>query len=193
MREFAGLVTQSADWHRNNPNRKASDLISFDAFADEDDESPMSGDGGLSLPTGPTASTSTTAMTSSGLPLDLFSAPSPSPSPALAYGGSYPSLSTSNVKQDPMAFFRNTPTIQAQPYSPAQSSNMGSLAGLGGMRSMSLNSPVQQHIQPPLVGYSVTPPQPQANANGKRDGASSAQPAQGQKKDAFADLVDLMG
>jgi ADP-ribosylation factor-binding protein GGA len=62
-----------------NPNQKAADLISFDAFADE---GPLSGDGGLSLPPDSGSASSyrnQAAMTSSGLPLDLFTAPSPTP------------------------------------------------------------------------------------------------------------------
>ena len=90
---------KAGDWakaqhivEQTNPNQKAADLISFDAFADDE---PMSGDGGLALPaSGPS--------TSSGLPLDLFSAPSPSPTPAPA-------------RQDPMAFFNTPYTAPRQP------------------------------------------------------------------------------
>lgn len=144
---------KAGDWAKaqqivdsTNPNQKAADLISFDAFADDE---PMSGDGGLALPTATSA-----PSTSSGLPLDLFSAPSPSPTPAPAQA---------QQKQDPMAFFNTT-----TPFVPASSMQpMGYAVPSNG----SLQQPRQmQPVQP-------TPPQP-----------AQAQP----KKDAFADLVDLM-
>lgn len=105
--------------NRHNPNKKAADLISFDAFADDEGQMSMSGDGGLSLPSDNNASSSApptaTATAPGGLPLDLFSAPSPTPSPGPSFF-SQTSSSSQVQRQDPMAFF-NTPS---QPQAPAQ-------------------------------------------------------------------------
>ncbi|ORY27773.1 Golgi to vacuole transport-related protein [Naematelia encephala] len=185
---------KAGDWTKaqalvdaNNPNQKAADLISFDAFADE---GPMSGDGGLSLPTNDSgqAGSSASAMTSSGLPIDLFSAPSPSSSPGIA---------AMAPKQDPMAFFR-TPA-------PSQTPLQSVFGGIELAPSPSPSALQQtfQPLQPPSSsfgfpalqpgastpqGYSLSSPPTSTRPNGQ----PQAPPSQ-QKKDAFADLVDLMG
>jgi ADP-ribosylation factor-binding protein GGA len=193
---FGGVVGHRSAWwisltiQSAKPNKKASDLISFDAFAD--DEAPLSGHGGLSLPSDTSNQASSSSdlagLSSSGLPLDLFSAPSPSPSPALLGTGA-------SGRQDPMAFFRNQPQQTVQP----SYGGMGGISGLG----QSQPPPLQQQSSfggfNAAPGYSLTPqtappiqptqpiqpPQQQTRTNGTGQQAG--------KKDAFADLVDLMG
>ncbi|KAK1926521.1 Golgi to vacuole transport-related protein [Papiliotrema laurentii] len=217
-------AVKAGDWEKaqrvvdaTNPNQQAADLISFDAFAD--DEAPLSGQGGLSLPTDAAQASSSAGpssqFSSAGLPLDLFSAPSPVPSPGL--GGR---TSSGAPKQDPMAFFRTQPPLQPQPQ-PAQQ-QFGGLGGLGGLGSFGQSSSTQQPQQPqqhqqPLgwpaassqqtapAGYSLSPQpavrpiqpqqqQPQwSNGQPTQSQPQAQQSQQAQKKDAFADLVDLMG
>ncbi|KAK4689808.1 ADP-ribosylation factor-binding protein GGA, partial [Tremellales sp. Uapishka_1] len=179
----------------NNPNQKAADLISFDAFADE---APMSGDGGLSLPMDGASSSLSTAtnvgLTSSGLPLDLFSAPSPSPSPLPS------SSSSGGMRQNPMDFFK-TSTSPLQPQQstfgqPQQSTfeGPGGRGGFGGGIGGSTTT-----SQPP-TGYSLSP-QPSAQFPQPIRPSHAIQPPTSRqqqqvppppKKDAFADLVNLM-
>lgn len=193
-----------------NPNKKAADLISFDAFAD--DEEPLSGDGGLALPSDAAGGSSGSAMTSSGLPLDLFSSPSPTTTPALTAHSTGPSV----PRQDPMAFFKNTPPSPARPGHSSMGSmgglgGMSGMGGMGGMGGMNSSSSMQfgsmQSAPPPtgFPGYSLSP-QPSTNAytNGQQISQQPlqpssnqspqrpAQPPAAQKKDAFADLVNLM-
>lgn len=180
-----------------NPNQKAADLISFDAFADDADETPLSGNGGLSLPPDSLSaapSSSTSAMTSSGLPLDLFSAPSPSSSPGIpAY-----SSSSATPKQDPMAFFGQNPPPQAQP--PAFNSTFGGSipsprTGLPGSQQRQAIYPMGFQSMTP-TGFSLSPQPAQSNGAGtgqqSQQQRQQQQQQQGQKKDAFSDLVDLM-
>jgi len=195
-----------------NPNQKAADLISFDAFAD--DEGPLSGDGGLSLPADSAPSSSSAGLTAGGLPLDLFSAPSPSPSPSLGgyNSGLGGSSSSSQPKPDPMSFFRNP---QQAPQS-LGSINIGALNRMGPSSSSSSQTRPQAYppsnfglpIPPPSgstsfglpppqnpQGYSLSPqPSPKPNGGSASNGSSTqqSQPQQPPKKDAFADLVDLM-
>ncbi|WWD00344.1 hypothetical protein V866_007256 [Kwoniella sp. B9012] len=192
----------------NNPNKKAADLISFDAFADDDQpsSSTSSTGGGLALP----ADTSNNAgMTAAGLPFDLF-APSPSGSPSPAAGPSGSGISafgsqTQHQRQNPMDFF-NTPTSsssfplqQQQQYQQQQQPNYN--GGFGGFQSQL--QPFQQQQSnygfqqqpaqpsPSIPGYSLQPQQPQQNGQNQRP-QQQPQPQQTQKKDAFADLVNLM-
>lgn len=184
----------------SNPNQKAADLISFDAFADE--EQGMSGHGGLALPnaggSNPAAANNAN-MSSSGLPLDLFSSPSPSPTPNPMSTMFSSSSSSTPARQDPMAFFNTSahiqqsiPQYQAQgaqrsqsPYGmPATQQGMGGGFGFGsgiaGQQQHQLETaPLQPQQQ--QQGYSLSPQPPQ-----------NGQQKPGQKKDAFADLVDLM-
>ncbi|WVQ84100.1 hypothetical protein IAT38_006245 [Cryptococcus sp. DSM 104549] len=215
---------KAGDWTKaqavvdaNNPNQKAADLISFDAF---DDNEPMGGSShGLALPTsdGDNAPSSSNAgMTTAGLPLDLF-APSPagSPGPGLFSGASGSGSGNGAQRQDPMAFFNTAP---AQPSQPAwqqpqqQFSGLGGFGGLGGLGGLSpqpsgtsagyggyTQAPIQpqQGYQPQgqAQGYSLTPQPAQPQAQGTRPNGQQQQGQQGQqgqKKDAFADLVDLM-
>ena len=216
-------LLQAYDDDSANPNKKAADLISFDAFAHEE---PMSGDGSLSLPSDSAQSSSAQAtpgaeMSSAGLPLDLFSAPSPTPSPGFGLpAGTSHSHSAGKQKQDPMAFF-NTP-VSAQP-SPSHGSQFG-MGGMGMRMGMGQHQQQQQQHQQRVpsngmdnglggtfggmgqtqqpttpMGYSLSPSQP--TNIGAGSGTSTPQPSQqsgqqqlGHKKpDAFADLVDLMG
>jgi ADP-ribosylation factor-binding protein GGA len=197
---------------RANPNQKAADLISFDAFADE--EQGMSGDGGLSLPTAGGTQNNNSSMAAGGLPLDLFSSPSPAPTSDLSSLFAS-SSSTQAPKQDPMAFFNTSsaplqpihqqqiqPQRSQSPYGmPAQQpssgmSGFGFGTGIAGQQQHQLRSgtptsagfaPMQP--QQPAQGYSV----PSQNGQGGPMAGGQAQ-TQGQpkKKDAFADLVDLM-
>lgn len=182
---------------------KKNDLISFDGFADDDNN------GGVALPSGDdaAASSSNPGFTAGGLPLDLF-APSPSASPAP--GPSAPQ----GQKTNPMAFF-NTQPQQPQPpqYGQQQFGGLGSLqqpqqqqaqqygqqqpAGFGGFQQQPQQwqqpqQPQQQWQQPApsAQGYSVPPSngQPQQPQPQQPQQQQSAQP----KKDAFADLVDLL-
>ncbi|KAK8846789.1 hypothetical protein IAR55_005877 [Kwoniella newhampshirensis] len=188
---------KAGDWTKaqgivdaNNPNQKAADLISFDAFAD--DEAPMSGTGGLSLPSDTTPSTSNTGMTNAGLPFDLFApSPSASPSPAglVSFGGSAPAQ-----KQDPMSFF-NTAPAQPQPPQAGPSFNLGTFQSVQPQRqptASNFNIPSPMQASPShTMGYSLSP---QPAATRPTGGQTHQQPPQQQqKKDAFADLVDLMG
>ncbi|WVF70040.1 hypothetical protein IAT40_004827 [Kwoniella sp. CBS 6097] len=198
----------------NNPNKKAADLISFDAFADDEPSSSTSvggGGGGLALPTDTTPSTSNAGMTAAGLPFDLF-APSPSASPSPASGSAFSSSSFGGQpqhqqRQDPMAFFNTAPS--QQPIHQQQQQQQQSYGGFGGFQSQppqyQYQQQQQQHsqpnygfppIQPPqsVQGYSLSS-QPTSN-NGRQNGQSAQtkqnQPPAAQKKDAFADLVNLM-
>ncbi|EIW65480.1 hypothetical protein TREMEDRAFT_72591 [Tremella mesenterica DSM 1558] len=175
-----------------NPNQKAADLISFDAFADEDLEG-RTGQGGLSLPTDMAGSSTSAGLTSSGLPLDLFSAPSPAPSP----NSSGKASTSGHARQDPMAFFATKPA--QSPSGPG----VGSDTGFGNLLfpSGSTFSPPQPStgfapsLQPPAptVGYSLSPQPTTPGTNGTGQSGSQGQgQGKGQKKDAFADLVDLM-
>lgn len=195
-----------------------NDLISFDAFAD-DDEQPS---GGLALPSGSQAAPSTTnpGFTAGGLPLDLFATPSPSGSPA---PGPSTSSGPSQPRKDPMAFF-NQPSQPSQPVQPQPQ-----YGGLGGLGSLQTSTPPVQSQSPFFQQSQPTPPlfggsQPSASASPaggnfpgysvptSSNGFSSPsgfpaqqQPAQStpqaqqqqqqqpKKNDAFADLVDLMG
>jgi hypothetical protein len=190
----------------SNPDQKAADLISFDAFADE--EQGMSGHGGLALPnaggSNPAAANNAN-MSSSGLPLDLFSSPSPSPTPNPMSTMFSSSSSSTPARQDPMAFFNTSapiqhsiPQYQAQgaqrsqsPYGmPATQQGMGGGFGFGsgiaGQQQHQLGTAPLQPQQQQQQGYSLSPQPPQ---NGQQ---KPGQGQQGQKKDAFADLVDLM-
>lgn len=192
-RKSANTCTLEAPTDRRsaNPNKKAADLISFDAFAD--DEGPLSGNGGLALPEAG-ASSSASAMTASGLPVDLFSTPSPANSPGFFNISSSSSVPPAQ-RQNPMAFFQNTPPPQATP-PPQQQQFGGGLGGLGGM-GMGVGSlspqprTPTQGFQPQVQGYGVPtqPSQPLQPTRGSGQQTAGQQP----KKDAFADLVDLMG
>lgn len=182
-------------------NRGGNDLISFDAFAD--DEEPASG--GLALPSGSQAAPSTTnpGFTAGGLPLDLFATPSPSGSPAPSAPSS---AGPSQPRKDPMAFF-NQPSQPAQPQP-----QYGGLGGLGTLQSQPSSTQqlffqqTNQPTPPPYVGpqqsaptssngfstptaFQQTPQQP----NAVPQQPSQQQQQQPKKNDAFADLVDLMG
>ncbi|ODO03179.1 hypothetical protein I350_06024 [Cryptococcus amylolentus CBS 6273] len=190
---------KAGDWTRaravaesSNPNQKAADLISFDAFDDE--PAPSGAVGGLSLPAD---SSSNAGMSTAGLPLDLF-APSPAATPSPAASSS---VNNTSQRQDPMAFF-NTPQPPAQPAQawgqPQQSAstNFGAFGGLGQLQQPAASSSSSSFgFQPSQsstpAGYSLPPQQaqPQAATNAQQ----GQQQGQGQKKDAFADLVDLMG
>ena len=206
-----------------NPNKKAADLISFDAFAD--DEAPLSGDGSLALPSGSTQASSSASgsasagFSSSGLPLDLFSAPSPASSPAF----SNTTTSTGAPRQDPMAFFNTAPSSSSQVPAYQQSfAGLGSFAqapqpqqqqyGGANFIQPQPQQPSQQWgfqspqaSSPAPAGYSLSPQpaQPAQQSLLGSNGTSTPQqpispapaPAQNQakKNDAFADLVDLMG
>lgn len=89
-----------------NPESKKPDLISFDAFADDEHL------GGVSLGADTGSSTPVPAAVSApgGLPLDLFGSFTSAPTA----GGATTSNSTGKQKQDPMSFF-NTAPIQPQP------------------------------------------------------------------------------
>ena len=189
--------------NRNNPNQKAADLISFDAFADDEDEKPLSGHGGLSLPTGPsdTATSSGAGMTSSGLPLDLFTAPSPTPSPGL--GSTSRNVSGSGgMKQNPMDFF-NVPSQPSFGQQRTPSMGMGGIgrpsgAGAGYQGGMS-NQFGGMGNGANVQGYSLGPTSPQSNGRtapiqqpSQPPTQPPAQTQQPPKKDAFADLVNLM-
>ncbi|KAL7418583.1 ARF-binding protein [Cryptotrichosporon argae] len=167
-----------------NPNQKAADLISFDAFADDADEAPLSGHGGLALPSGTAAAPSATepGLTASGLPLDLFSAASPAPACPAA-----PALASPAHRQDPMVFFNTQQPLVPQPSaSPA-------FGGLGSLHSAPPPAAPSSYSAPPAAAdYSVPPqPSPVLSINGTRQQPAQPQP-QPPKKDAFADLVDLM-
>jgi ADP-ribosylation factor-binding protein GGA len=200
---------------RHNPNKKAADLISFDAFADDEGQLSMSGDGGLSLPSDNTNNASSSsappaATAPGGLPLDLFSAPSPTPSPGPSFFTPAYSNSTSQApRQDPMAFFNTSPAqTQQQPqqrYGPTANTDFfgsfssapqgTSSSGFGGSQQSQQRPPQQQQQQ---QGYSVSTPmmqptQAQQNRNTNPNQNQTQQQQQQQKKpDAFADLVDLM-
>lgn len=206
------VAVPQAGNNSSSQNRGGNDLISFDAFAD-DDEEPS---GGLALPSGSQAAPSTTnpGFTAGGLPLDLFATPSPAGSPA---PGASTSSGPSQPRKDPMAFF-NQPSQPVQP--------QPQYGGLGALGSLQTSTPQQSFFQtsqptPPLFGGS----QPSASAspagsafpgfsvptssNGfsspsafpaqQQPTQTTQQPAQQQqqqqpkKNDAFADLVDLMG
>lgn len=200
--------------------KKANDLISFDAFGDDEDA------GGVSLPSGGDAapSSSNPGFTAGGLPLDLF-APSPSNSPAPGAGPSQPN------RTNPMDFF-NTSTLSPQPQQ-QQMGGMGMGMGMGGMGVMGglqQQQPPQQQQQqwgqqsggfggpqqqqqwaqqtqqqwgqpqqqfgspapnPNATGYTV-PSQP-TNDSSSSSSPRLAQQQPAKKNDAFADLVDLMG
>ncbi|WWD22151.1 hypothetical protein CI109_106640 [Kwoniella shandongensis] len=189
---------QAGDWTKaqgivdaNNPNQKAADLISFDAFADDE---PMSGTGGLSLPSDTTPSSSNAGMTNAGLPLDLF-APSPSASPGpaglVSFGGSAP-----HQKQDPMSFFNTAPAQPQQPQA-GPSYNMGSFQSAPQQRQPTTSQfniplPIQPSSSSQPLGYSLSPQPAATRPNGGQQQQQQQQQPQ-QKKDAFADLVDLMG
>ncbi|WVR04451.1 hypothetical protein IAU60_001454 [Kwoniella sp. DSM 27419] len=202
---------RAGDWSKaqavveaNNPNKKASDLISFDAFADDEPEASSSSGGGLALPSD---TTTNAGMTTAGLPFDLF-APSPAASPAptasagpsshFGYGGQ-------QQRQDPMAFFNTAPQMShPQPqYQQQQQSAYGGLGGLGHFGSQPAQAPPygQQNqfglasapIATPSSGYSLSPQPPAPRQNGQPPALAPAQPpGQAAKKDAFADLVNLM-
>ncbi|BEJ13198.1 hypothetical protein CspHIS471_0303720 [Cutaneotrichosporon sp. HIS471] len=204
---------------QSNPAKKANDLISFDAFGDDEDT------GGVSLPSGGDAapSSSNPGFTAGGLPLDLF-APSPSHSPAPAAGPSQPN------RINPMDFF-NVSSSSSQPQQQQQFGGMG-MGGVGGFQQPpplqqqqqwgqqsggtgGFGGPQQQWTQPQQQWAQQTQQQwgqPQQqfgspaltpNATGyaapspPTNGTSSPRPTQQQqppkKNDAFADLVDLMG
>ncbi|WWC67716.1 uncharacterized protein I206_101628 [Kwoniella pini CBS 10737] len=185
----------------NNPNKKASDLINFDAFADDEPSSSSSPGGGLALPSDATTSTSA-GMTAAGLPFDLFApSPSASPSPAGPSNGIFSNPQQHQQQRtNPMDFF-NTPSPnqfqQQQMYQPQAQSNYN--GGFGGFQqpqqqqqpNYGFGQPPQSQIQP-IQGYSLTP----NTQNGQRSQPppQQAQPPQpqAQKKDAFADLVNLM-
>ncbi|WVQ97843.1 hypothetical protein IAU59_004958 [Kwoniella sp. CBS 9459] len=197
----------------NNPNKKAADLISFDAFADEEPSSSSStgGGGGLALPTDTTPAAYNAGMTAAGLPLDLF-APSPTASPSPASGSAFSSSSYGGSqsqhqqRQDPMAFFNTAPPPQPiQPQHQQQQHQQPNFGGFGGFQSQPQPQQYQQQqpsygfppIQLPqaVPGYSLSP-QPTPNS-GRQNGQSAQQqqqqqPPAAQKKDAFADLVNLM-
>ncbi|ORX34513.1 hypothetical protein BD324DRAFT_604723 [Kockovaella imperatae] len=151
----------------SNPNKKAADLISFDAFADDE---PMGG--GVSLPAD--AGSSSAGMTSSGLPLDLFTAPSPTPSPGLA-----PERKVSGQRTNPMDFF-NIPGPQ------------GSMGWNSGRSAQVQQQPMQGYSLSPApqstAAYAPQQPQQQAPQQAPQPAPQPPQP----KKDAFADLVNLM-
>ncbi|OXM79640.1 VHS domain-containing protein [Cryptococcus neoformans Bt63] len=195
---------KAGDWtkaqavvERNNPNQKVADLISFDAF---DDEPASSSSGGVTLPADNIPSTSNVGMTTSGLPLDLF-APSPvaTPSPA---GSSAVGAAGQKQKQDPMAFFN---TASPQPAS--------AFGGLGGLQQPTPNTNNNNfgfggfqasQSSSPAVGYSLSPqpaavssqqfiqPQQPQQYQSQQQPQQQQQQQQQAKKDAFADLVDLM-
>lgn len=195
---------------------KQNDLISFDAFAD-DDEAPASG-GGLSLPTGAGAapSASNPGFTAGGLPLDLF-APSPSSSPAPG-----PSQHSQRPQQNPMDFFNTTsqpPAYgggfqQQQQFQPQQQQQFGQpqyqqqqqypaqpqYPTHGQFQAQQQPKPATpQQAQFGLGGGSLTPTAtgyavPAGNGHSATSSPAPAPQQQQQKKpDAFADLVDLMG
>lgn len=195
-----------------NPDKKAADLISFDAFADE--EQGMSGHGGLALPTsGPSGSNSTSPMQDNnlspgGLPLDLFSTPSSAPAPNAMSSLFATSSASAAPKQDPMAFFRNTPPIQAQAQQPPPGypqaqygyATNGSVGGgwansngngNGTPRSATPSSFAPMQAQPQQSRQGLA-----ANSSGtgqlSRQQQQPPQQQTAQKKDAFADLVNLM-
>lgn len=181
---------------------KGNDLISFDAFADDEDS------GGLALPSGSAAAPSATnpGFTAGGLPLDLF-APSPSNSPAPAQAAS---AGPSTQRKDPMAFFNSTPSQTAQPQQ-----QYGQFGGLQQSMFQQQQQPAfqqqtqfqqqpafqqQSQFQQPQpqaqqqfnFGGSLTPSTPYSPSPNAQNG-SSAPAQQPKKNDAFADLVDLMG
>ncbi|KIY35458.1 VHS domain-containing protein [Cryptococcus gattii E566] len=186
---------------RNNPNQKVADLISFDAA---DDEPASSSFGGVTLPADNIPSTSNVGMTTAGLPLDLF-APSPvaTPSPA---GSSTTGAAGQKQMQDPMAFFN---TVSPQPQAVQQGSQ--SASGFGGLGALQQPTPNTNNnnfgfggfqasqSSSPAVGYSLSP-QPAALSSQQfiqpqqpqQPQQSQPQQQQQTKKDAFADLVDLM-
>ena len=234
LTQTSHMCMELIPWNRANPNQKAADLISFDAFADDEDEKPLSGHGGLSLPVDnpPSSSSSSGAgMTSSGLPLDLFTAPSPAPSPGLSSHSS--ARVPSGQMRNPMDFF-NTATPSQSPQQPNFGGGMqGSHGGFGGMSGsgsgmrgasgggtngqnagnewssgmgptmpsgQTPNYGRSQELQQPNVqGYSLSPSTPQTNGRTASKPSTpvtqsqqSQQPAPAQKRDAFADLVNLM-
>jgi hypothetical protein len=183
----------------SNANKgKTNDLISFDAFADDEPS-----DGGLALPSGNAAapSSSNPGFTTGGLPLDLF-APSPSGSPAPPSASS-PGLSQAQRK-DPMAFFNMSAPMQPQQQYGNQSSGMGGFAQpqqqqqsqqqFGGLGGFAQPQQQQQQYQPQFQ-HQPQLAQPHFGFGGSALTPTSPAPAsaQTQKKDAFADLVDLMG
>lgn len=156
----------------------------------------MSGNGGLSLPTdasssGPSSSSYTAELTSSGLPLDLFTAPSPTPSP----GSSMFSSPTALPRRDPMAFFKQNSSQQLR-----QPAFGGSLPSGVSEHQRPVSNPMLFENSAPVsgLGYSLTPQpaQPNGAASGQHQQQQQQQQQhqqqQGGKKDAFADLVDLM-
>lgn len=206
-----------------NPTSTHNDLISFDAFADDNDDSVAAAGGGLALPTGNAAapSTSNPGFTAGGLPLDLF-APSPSGSPA-------PPAAGPSSRMDPMALFNTAPSQpsffapQGQQQQAQQASPFGQSSPFGQASPAAQASPSFNQQASPSYGQPLQQQQP-AQAMGQFDGLFSTQPAQQQqqqppqfnfaglspapsnghsgspapaqqpaKKDAFADLVDLMG
>ncbi|WWC87129.1 uncharacterized protein L201_002015 [Kwoniella dendrophila CBS 6074] len=203
----------------HNPNKKAADLISFDAFAEDDEpSSPTNGSGGgLALPN----DTSAQGLTASGLPFDLF-APSPSASPAPTQSGignfssSFGNSQPQQPKQNPMDFF-NTSSSSSSSYLPQQqqqqqffqpqpqptqqqflqsqqqqqpSYNGGFGGGYPQQQHQQQPNYGYQHSQPSTPGYSLSPQPPQQQQNGQKP--NQQQPPAQQKKDAFADLVNLM-
>ncbi|WVW78681.1 hypothetical protein I302_100641 [Kwoniella bestiolae CBS 10118] len=175
----------------HNPNKKAADLISFDAFADDDEPSSSTSagqGGGLALPAD---SSNNAGMTAAGLPFDLFApSPSGSPSPAGPSGVSAFGSQPSQQRQNPMDFFNNPSPSFPQQQTPSYN------GGFGGFQQSQPQQPqqyqpnygFQQPSQPspsaqPLQGYSLQP------QNGQNQRPPQPQP---QKKDAFADLVNLM-
>nr|XP_018265704.1 VHS domain-containing protein [Kwoniella dejecticola CBS 10117]OBR87862.1 VHS domain-containing protein [Kwoniella dejecticola CBS 10117] len=206
----------------NNPNKKAADLINFDAFAEDEPSSSSStggGGGGLALPSDSTASTSA-GMTAAGLPFDLFApSPSASPAPSSSNGMFSNPQHIQQQRTNPMDFF-NTPSPnqyqqqqqqQQQSYQPQQQQQHpppGYNGGFGGLQqppqqqqaNYGFGQPPQQaqtQFQQPIQGYSLSPNTNTHPQNGQRSQTpqQSSQPpaqAQPQKKDAFADLVNLM-
>ncbi|TXT11106.1 hypothetical protein VHUM_01857 [Vanrija humicola] len=121
---------------------KQNDLISFDAFAD-DDETPASG--GLALPSGAGAapSTSNPGFTAGGLPLDLF-APSPSASPAPG-----PSQQAQRPQQNPMDFFNTSsqPPVYGGGFQQQQQQQFGQPQQQFGQPQQQFGQPQQQYGQ----------------------------------------------
>lgn len=206
-------VAARAVVEQSNPTSKANDLINFDVFADDEPAG-----GGLALPSGSAAeaSASNPGFTTGGLPLDLFG-PSPSGSPAPAEPYHVPSAASSS-RVDPMSFFNSAPT---QPSLFAQQ-NTGSSSPFGQASPAPQASPSYPQAQTSQVfGQPLQSQQAQAQAAQQQQfgglfaqqqppqqqqqqqtqaqfgfgglSAAPTAPAQPAKKDAFADLVDLMG
>ena len=200
---------------RHNPNKKAADLISFDAFADDEGQLSMSGDGGLSLSSDNSNNASSSsappaATAPGGLTLDLFSAPSPTPSPGPSFFTPAYTNSTSQApRQDPMAFF-NTSPAQSRPqqqqsqqrYGPTANTDFfGSFSsgpqgttssGFGGSQQSQQRPPQQQQQGNSVSTPTMQPTQQTQNRNTNPNQSQTQQQQQQKKPDAFADLVDLM-